>query len=388
MLTSPLSSPISPIIVSPFGISLTEQVLALAPNVLFDLLDTTSLYQDSAGTTPVTGASDPVGLVLDKSQTGGKTAAQFIADQPELVTNGDFSDGLTGWSDHSNLGGVTSVIDGALHVQYDTDIARIKQDDVFEEGKWYVLTFDCSGATCSLYQGGSISIGPCSLGPNIFIFKAEEFASELSIRNFTSGTTAVVDNISVKEVPGNHLLNATASQRSLYQADGSLLFDGVDDKLEGAISGFTDECTIAFDFVFQGGTGSFDWPLSLNNGSTSEEFGAFVLADRSGIRFKVTSGGSQYTLATAVGTVNVGDRFTFVAALNGSEMLVDVYKDNSFIHTRNFPTAVGIPTITQLQLAIGANNYRVGGNFGRIVTFASFLDVTQRAIVAQWMLEA
>ena len=33
----------------------------------YDFNDLTTLYQDAAGTTPVTGAGQPVGLVLDKS---------------------------------------------------------------------------------------------------------------------------------------------------------------------------------------------------------------------------------------------------------------------------------------------------------------------------------
>jgi hypothetical protein len=359
----------------------------LGPVSMFDLLDTTSLYQDSVGATPVTAHGDPIGLMLDKSQMGGKTAAQFIADQPELVTNGNFSDGLTGWSDHSNAGGITSVVDGALHVQYDTDIARIRQNDIFEEGNWYILTFDCSGATCSLYQGGSISIGTCSLGKNIFIFKAEEFAGELSIRNFASGTTAIIDNISIKEVPGQHLTQATASQRPLYQVDGTILTDGVDDRLEGAISGFTDECTIAIDFVYQGGTGSFDWPISLNNGTTSEEFGAFIRSDRADISFKITGGGSDYTRSVDVGTVNVGDRFTFVASLQANSVVIDVYKDSAFVRTIMGASTVGVPTITQLQLATAANAKKVGGNFGRLAIFNTALAETERALVAQWMFE-
>ena len=60
----------------------------------YDPSDLTTLFQDSAGTTPMsavgTVADQPVGLMLDKSKG--------LALGAELVTNGDFSNGTTGWN--------------------------------------------------------------------------------------------------------------------------------------------------------------------------------------------------------------------------------------------------------------------------------------------------
>ena len=42
-----------------------------------------TLFQDSAGTTPVTASGQPVGLMLDKSKG--------LVRGPELITNGDFA---------------------------------------------------------------------------------------------------------------------------------------------------------------------------------------------------------------------------------------------------------------------------------------------------------
>ena len=61
-----------------------------APGAWYDPSDYSTLFQDSAGTTPVTAVEQPVGLMLDKSQG--------LVLGPELVTNGDFSNGTTGWS--------------------------------------------------------------------------------------------------------------------------------------------------------------------------------------------------------------------------------------------------------------------------------------------------
>jgi hypothetical protein len=389
--SSPLSSVLSPAVVSVFGSTLTEQVLSLSPNVLFNTSNLSSLYQDSAGTTPVTQAADPVGLVLDKSQMNGKTAAQFIADQPELVTNGDFSNGLTGWGDHSSAGGTISFVGESLHIENATGNARVHGEDILEEGKTYILTLNITGATCSIFQNrSSDKIGDSVTGLNTFIFKAVAAAGELSIRNFTAGTTAIVDNVSIKEIPGNHILNSTASQRPLYQADGSLLFDGVDDKLEAAVSGFTDECAIAIDFVFQGGADHWIWPIALNDGtgSSSDELGFFIHKDRSlGVANKMSLGGVTSGGNIDTSMVSVGDRITLVMSINGSSVVTDIYRNGAFINTDTQAANTALPTLTKLQLATSSNAEQLSGKFKRCAVFNKALTGNEMALVAQWMLE-
>ena len=62
----------------------------------YDPSDLTTLFQNYAGTTPVTAVEQPVGLMLDKSQG--------LALGPELITNGNFNDGTTDWSINSTYG--------------------------------------------------------------------------------------------------------------------------------------------------------------------------------------------------------------------------------------------------------------------------------------------
>ena len=68
----------------------------------FDPSDLATMFQDANGTTPVTAAGQPVGLILDKSQK--------LARGEETVTNGDFSAGITAWESSS---AVLSVVGGA-----------------------------------------------------------------------------------------------------------------------------------------------------------------------------------------------------------------------------------------------------------------------------------
>src|SRR5574343_719838 len=52
----------------------------------YDPSDFSTMFQDSAGTTPVTAVEHPVGKILDKSKG--------LVLGPELVTNGNFSAGI------------------------------------------------------------------------------------------------------------------------------------------------------------------------------------------------------------------------------------------------------------------------------------------------------
>lgn len=60
--------------------------------VWYDFSDTATLFQDDAGTIPVTQSGDPVGKVLDKSGNGLHATQPSAADRPQWVT-----DGVRGW---------------------------------------------------------------------------------------------------------------------------------------------------------------------------------------------------------------------------------------------------------------------------------------------------
>ena len=67
-------------------------------NVFYNPADLTSLRvgRDGSGGQPVVG--DPVGIMLDTSQFGGKTAEDYLAGATELVTNGTFDSDISGWT--------------------------------------------------------------------------------------------------------------------------------------------------------------------------------------------------------------------------------------------------------------------------------------------------
>lgn len=67
----------------------------------YDPSDLTTLYQDSAGTTPVTADGDPVGLMLDKSGNGNHATQSVAASRPIYRTDGTLHwlefDGVDDW---------------------------------------------------------------------------------------------------------------------------------------------------------------------------------------------------------------------------------------------------------------------------------------------------
>jgi len=201
------------------------------PGVWYDPSDLSTLFQDTAGTTPVTTPGQTVALMLDKSK--GLTLG------PELVTNGTF-DSDTDWTKAAGWtisGGTANFSSGAI-------FNSIYQTITTVAGLTYKLSFDCSARTTGTFQifakntddSGALlnsSVSVTSTGSYEFIFTALSTITFFKLTPMTSGAGASFDNISVKEIPGNHATQPTTAARPTYQVDaggrGYLSFDGLDD---------------------------------------------------------------------------------------------------------------------------------------------------------------
>lgn len=177
--------------------------------VWLDPSDTSTLFQDTAGTTPVTAPGQTVALALDKSQ--GLTLG------PELVTNGTF-DTDSDWTKGAGwtIGGGVASYDGtnapnaisqgttvpvpgtsyqvAITVSM-TQGALIVRPNVGAVAGQYQIT--ASGTYNLVLVGGNGSFG-CIAG------------------NFGGRFIGTIDNISIRELPGNHATQATAAARPTY----------------------------------------------------------------------------------------------------------------------------------------------------------------------------
>lgn len=207
-----------------------EQGFAYDPN------DLTTLYQDAAGTTPVTAAGQPVGLMLDKSKG--------LVLSSELVKNGDFSDGSTDWNLHAtwvlsnNAIIATNAPSGTGPYQYLTTTL----------GRFYKITFTVSnyiaGSVFPTLFNGDNGAAVSSNGTfSSIIFKRNTGVSAIGVAALHS-FSGTIDNISVKEIAGNPAYQTTSASRPILRQNAVtgayyLEFDGSDDFLQTNNINFT-----------------------------------------------------------------------------------------------------------------------------------------------------
>lgn len=193
--------------------------------VWYDPSDFTTLFQDSAGTTPVTAVEQPVGLMLDKSKG--------LVKGPELIVNGTFATDVSGWT--ASAGVSITWESGAARVV----VSPASFGGVFSTNFTTVIgtTYEVL-ATISDNTGGNASvIAQTSGGSNIGsiatavgngtyrgVFTATTTLSRLFVGNTNSAATSrLLDNISIKELPGNHAFQSTSASRPVLSARVNLL---------------------------------------------------------------------------------------------------------------------------------------------------------------------
>lgn len=201
---------------------------------MFDSGDLTSMYKErlfrSVGTNPAIG--DSVGFWMDKKHMGGKTAAQFISDQPELI-------GTQPWTTGTGVSETDDIVTFSGALQYHSAYT-----DILTVGDLNVVTFTVSG----LSGGGSVAVfqGINGGDPQLvvsangtYVFPAIVASTTiLYFRSQTTGLDAVVSNISSKHIPGDHLVAAADDERPTLTADG-VKGDGVNDHMDWSANPFS-----------------------------------------------------------------------------------------------------------------------------------------------------
>ena len=188
----------------------------------YDPSDLTTMFQDAAGTTPVTGVEQPVGIILDKSKG--------LVLGSERVSNGDFGAGATGWA---AIGSATLTVSAGIASVNVTGasggIVSSKQSLGLTVGVGYQVSFDVDLSAMS--AGGLefrvAGIGVASIttsGSKKAFFVASVANPTISIqRALSAAGTFTVDNISVREIPGNHATQTTTASRPVLSARVNLL---------------------------------------------------------------------------------------------------------------------------------------------------------------------
>jgi hypothetical protein len=184
---------------------------ASEPGVWFDPSDLTTLFQDSAGTPPVTAPGQPVGLMLDKSQG--------LVLGPELLTNGDFATD-TNWTK-----GAGWSISGGQAIRTTPQVGGTNLSQAYTDtGKVLSITIVVqsvsvgSGSFTVRFTGGTQVIGPTisAAGTYTFLLRGNGTNTFFSLAANNGDVACTVDSVSAKEVMGNHAVQATSASRPIY----------------------------------------------------------------------------------------------------------------------------------------------------------------------------
>lgn len=306
----------------------------------YDPNDLTTLYQDAAGTIPVTGAGQPVGLILDKSkrlELGG-----------EIVTNS--------WTPNA----VTITYSGNsltfLNANQSADLANNTGSIV--AGKWYKGSFTVSDFVAG---GVSFSVGATSQGTASdlangaysFIFQATA-TGILQLRARFSATTLKVSNITLKELLGNHAYQTTSASRPILRKNAVtganyLEFDGSDDFLQ----------TNNIDFTATDKVSLFAGVRKLSDASTAIVAELSTNSDRGNAFALLAPGlsGSGKFLFRSGGSVidNIGGAFTTSSAY--SAPYTSILTGNGHIGSDTTALRINSQTVAVSNTDQGTGNY-------------------------------
>jgi hypothetical protein len=182
----------------------------------YDPSDFSTLFQDSAGTTPVTAVEQPVGLMLDKSKG--------LVLGPELVTNGTF-DTDTAWTK-----GTGWTISGGVATTASSNSGTLDQSITVVAGKIYRVKYTITGWVAGQAQigfsGGTTVLGPLSgtgNGTRTFYISAVTGNNLFRVFKNSSLDSFSIDNISVRELAGNHAFQSTPTSRPTLSSRVNLL---------------------------------------------------------------------------------------------------------------------------------------------------------------------
>jgi len=180
----------------------------------YDPSDFSTLFQDSAGVTPITAVEQPVGLMLDK-RLGAVRGA-------ERITNGTF-DVDANWT----KGNASWTISGGVASNSGANAANapFTQAGIFTAGSTYEISLSITRTAGSLniwINGTQLVEATISASASKrYIIAATATGSMFFEAGI--GFIGTVDNVSVKLLDGNHATQATAASRPVLSARVNLL---------------------------------------------------------------------------------------------------------------------------------------------------------------------
>lgn len=176
---------------------------------------THGLYQDAAGTTPVTALGQPVGLVID-SKTGGLASIGAT-----VLANGDFASGAswtagTGWSIAAGVAtktaGTASVLSQAVTLTIPGTYRLI-----------YTMTRSAGTLTPRITGGTTVNATARSASGTYTEYVTTVTGNTTFEFSADASFAGTVDDVTLQLVPGVHAIQATNSSRPLLDGRVNLL---------------------------------------------------------------------------------------------------------------------------------------------------------------------
>ena len=246
-----------------------EQGFAYDPN------DLTTLYQDAAGTIPVTAAGQPVGLMLDKSKGLGSGS--------NLARNGDFSDGATSWVARANT--QLSIVNGRLRVSavasgisYGVESTLVSATVASKMYRFSAEVYRTNTSNNVYAKGASNTALIRNTSFNIIeLGGSSSLAFVAAALGVVAGEYFEIDNVSIKELAGNHAYQSVSASRPILQQTpilgNELLVNG--DASNGTDGWITTNTTLnitdgAFDMTASSQYGGVTKNISLDTTKTYE----------------------------------------------------------------------------------------------------------------------
>ena len=233
-------------------------------------------------TASATRAADVLTCTLNSTAELAAAAAA----SPELVTNGGFTSGDTGWT-IGGTGGSQSVVSGELQVVRTVGGTSSSQSFTTVSGRTYVvdgvqrvvsgsaqpnLVARTGSDPAATVVGNGAATSSGTMVANSFVFVATGTTTFIHLQVGTANGTVAFDNISVKEVP--------AEQTALYPL------------------------SLWVEFEREVDTGNDEYLLHVVNSGTERAFIFVGTSDNAGASSIVTAGNTG--VATTAGTVAVG----------------------------------------------------------------------------------
>ena len=179
----------------------------------YDPSDRNTLFQDSAGTTPVTAVEQAVGLALDKSRG--------------LVLGSDIKSagavGLIGTATAATYNTATGA--GTVTRVDVSNQSYVEWSGLLPAGSFYAIKIQNTGAN-QLYVRTAVAgtiVATLAAGADVTVYAYSGGTGLITLTAATSGTTASFTISSFRSISGTHLIQPSASSRPVLRSRYNLL---------------------------------------------------------------------------------------------------------------------------------------------------------------------